>query len=122
MKALGLYTAIYKAPDLALAKVWYAAAFGVEPYFDEPFYVGFNIGGCELGLDPDSGSGHAGPGGVVAYWGVPDIEAAVRHMVQTGGSLSIPVQEVGEGIRVAVIADPFGNTIGLIENPHFKRP
>lgn len=33
-----------------------------------------------------------------------------------------PLQEVGEGIKVASIADPFGNEIGLIENPHFKLP
>jgi len=26
---------------------------------------------------------------------------------------------VGTGIRVATIADPFGNLVGLIENPHF---
>jgi predicted enzyme related to lactoylglutathione lyase len=58
----------------------------------------------------------------VAYWGVPDIEDAVRHMVEAGGTLSAPVQDVGEGIRVAVIADPFGNAVGLIQNPHFKRP
>ena len=121
MKALGLYTAIYKAPDLARAKAWYAAAFGVQPYFDEPFYVGFNIGGCELGLDPDP-SGRSGPGGVTAYWGVPDIAAAVQHLVDVGGTVANPVQDVGDGIRVAVIADPFGNGVGLIQNPHFHRP
>jgi hypothetical protein len=27
---------------------------------------------------------------------------------------------VGDGIRVGVVADPYGNAIGLIENPHFK--
>ena len=37
---LGLRTVIYAAPDLAKAKEWYASAFGVDPYFDEPFYVG----------------------------------------------------------------------------------
>ena len=47
----GLRTVIYHAPDLAAAKAWYAAAFGVKPYFDEPFYVGFEIGGFELGLE-----------------------------------------------------------------------
>lgn len=36
--------------DLASAKAWYSKAFGISPYFDEPFYVGFNIGGYELGL------------------------------------------------------------------------
>ena len=49
---LGLRTCIYPVPDLAAAKAWYARAFGVEPYFDEPFYVGFEIGGYELGLIP----------------------------------------------------------------------
>lgn len=117
----GLYTALYRVPDLARAKAWYSAAFGVQPYFDEPFYVGFNIGGCELGLDPDPAGGHAGPGGVTAYWGVADIEAAVQHFTQVGGTVAAPVQDVGEGIRVAAIADPFGNQVGLIENPHFNR-
>lgn len=121
MKVLGLYTTIYKAPDLAKAKAWYSAAFGVQPYFDEPFYVGFNIAGCELGLDPDLSSTRAGPGGVTAYWGVADIDAAVKHFTKAGGKLVGPVQDVGEGIRVAAIADPFGNHVGLIENPHFNR-
>jgi predicted enzyme related to lactoylglutathione lyase len=121
VKPLGLYTAIYRVPDLARAKAWYSAAFGVEPYFDEPFYVGFNIAGCELGLDPDPG-GARGPGGVTAYWGVPDIDAAVRHFTQAGGSLAAAIQDVGEDIRVATIADPFGNLVGLIQNPHFHKP
>jgi catechol 2,3-dioxygenase-like lactoylglutathione lyase family enzyme len=50
---LGLRTVIYHAPDLAKAKAWYSTAFGAAPYFDEPFYVGFEIGGFELGLNPD---------------------------------------------------------------------
>jgi hypothetical protein len=29
---------------------------------------------------------------------------------------------VGEGIKVATVTDPFGNPIGLIENPHFELP
>ena len=119
MKILGLYTVIYKAPDLARAKAWYSAAFGAQPYFDEPFYVGFNIGGYELGLDPDPSGTRPGAGGVTAYWGVPDIDAAVRHFTQVGGTVATPVQDVGEGIRVATIADPFGNVVGLIQNPHF---
>lgn len=49
-RILGLRTTIYKVSDLAKAKVWYMKAFGVAPYFDEPYYVGFNIGGYELGL------------------------------------------------------------------------
>ena len=112
----GLRTVIYGVTDIVQAKEWYAKAFGVEPYFDEPFYVGFNIGGFELGLDPNSPSGS---GGVTAYWGVPNASDAVEYMLSVGGKISSPVQDVGEGIRVAAVLDPFGNTIGIIENPHF---
>ena len=116
---LGLRTAIYHVPDLQRAKAWYAKAFGVVPYFDEPFYVGFNIGGYELGLDPDTSTVGAGARGVVAYWGVADVQLAVDHFTNAGASLLSPVHDVGDGIRVATVADPFGNPVGLIENPHF---
>jgi predicted enzyme related to lactoylglutathione lyase len=116
---LGLRTVIYHVPDLKRAKEWYISAFGVKPYFDEPFYVGFNVGGYELGLDPDPKGAKPGPGGSVAYWGVPNADAAVAHFQKVGATLRSPVQDVGEGIRVATVADPFGNVVGLIENPHF---
>ena len=116
---LGLRTVIYHVPDLPRAKAWYSAAFGVQPYFDEPFYVGFSVGGYELGLDPATKGTPPGPGGTVAYWGVQNVEAAVQDFIQAGASLKAPVQDVGGDIRVATIADPFGNLVGLIENPHF---
>ncbi|MEM9296837.1 MAG: hypothetical protein AAGA64_00495 [Bacteroidota bacterium] len=50
----GLRTTIYKVNDIYSAKEWYSKAFNTTPYFDEPFYVGFNIGGYELGLQPES--------------------------------------------------------------------
>lgn len=118
--SLGLRTVIYRVPDLARAKAWYEAAFGIAPYFDEPFYVGFNIGGFELGLDPDLEGGKAGHGGSTAYWGVANIEAALPKFVREGGVMRSEPHDVGDGIRVASVSDPFGNTIGLIENPHFK--
>ena len=117
----GLATAIYKVPDLAAAKAWYAKAFGLAPYFDEPFYVGFNIGGYELGLDPDP-STPAGPGGSLPYWRVEKIGPAFDHFVANGATVVNPVQDVGGEIKVATVADPFGNLIGLIENPHFVLP
>jgi predicted enzyme related to lactoylglutathione lyase len=118
-RVLGLRTVIYHVPDLERAKQWYRTAFGVEPYFDEPFYVGFNIGGYELGLDPDTEGAKPGPGGSVAYWGVADADAALTHFQHAGATVRSPVRDVGEGIRVATVADPFGNVVGLIENPHF---
>lgn len=114
----GLRTVIYHAPDLALAKVWYTAAFGVAPYFDEPFYVGFNVGGFELGLDPDVSRVRVGDN-AVAYWGVDDIEAVHTRLLEQGAEPRQPVRDVGAEIKVASVADPFGNVIGLIQNPHF---
>jgi predicted enzyme related to lactoylglutathione lyase len=117
---LGLRTVIYHAPDLEKAKAWYAKALGIEPYFDQPFYVGFNVAGYELGLDPDAASTPGGNSGEVAYWGVASAEAAFRRLIDLGATERSAVQEVGEGIRVATVFDPFGNIFGIIENPHFK--
>ena len=116
---LGLRTVIYHAPDLAKAKAWYTAAFGIAPYFDEPFYVGFEIGGFELGLDPDVSGVNVG-NNAVAYWGVADIDKAYSHLLDHGAEPRDPVKDVGGDIKVATVADPFGNVIGLIKNPHFK--
>ena len=116
---LGLRTVIYKAPDLARAKGWYRELFGITPYFDEPFYVGFDVGGYELGLDPDTERQPPGPGGTVAYWGVADLRDALQRVTAAGADVVAPLQDVGGGIRVATIRDPFGNLLGLIENPHF---
>src|SRR6266513_793218 len=78
---LGLRTAIYHVPDLDKGKMWYSKVLGIEPYFDQPFYVGFNVGGYELGLDPDASSAPGGRGGAVAYWGVAEAEAAFRRIL-----------------------------------------
>jgi predicted enzyme related to lactoylglutathione lyase len=118
----GLATVIYHVRELDRAKAFYAAAFQQAPYFDQPFYVGFNIGGYELGLDPAPEGTPPGPGGTVAYWRVKELDEAMRHFVSAGATVTSPAQDVGEQIRVAAVADPFGNVIGLIENPHFELP
>ena len=117
---LGLRTVIYKVQDIARAKAWYTAAFGVEPYFDEPFYVGFSIGGFELGLDPDTSDGAPRAGSGLAYWGVANADASFAHFLSHGATEHSSVRDVGGGIRVAAVNDPFGNVVGLIENPHFS--
>lgn len=118
---LGLRTVIYNVDDLEQATAWYTAVLGQEPYFAEPFYVGFNVGGFELGLDP-SEEGRPGPGGTAAYWGVEEIGAAHARLLELGARENGPIQDVGGGIRVATVLDPFGNVFGIIENPHFRLP
>ena len=78
---LGLRTVIYHVSDLSRAKGWYSAVFGLTPYFDEPYYVGYNVGGFELGLDPDCSVQAPGAGGSTAYWGVSDVAAATARFV-----------------------------------------
>lgn len=118
----GLRTAAYHVEDLEAAKAWYEAATGVEPYFDEPFYVGFNIGGYELGLVPVERGQAADAGRVVVYWGVEDIDAALAHLLELGAQPNEAVQDVGDGVKVATVRDPFGNVLGIIENPYFSLP
>ena len=119
---LGLRTVIYPAPDLEKAKAWYSSILGIAPYFDQPFYVGFNVGGYELGLDPDSSNQPNRAGGEIVYWGVADAGAALERLLSLGATARTSVQDVGEGIKVASVLDPFGNIFAIIENPHFKLP
>lgn len=114
---LGLRTAIYPVTDLAEAKLWYAKALGVDPYFDQPFYVGFSVGGFELGLLPNGTPSVNGP---QALWGVSNASEEMTRLLLLGASELEPVADVGDGIKVAAVRDPFGNRIGIIENPNFK--
>jgi predicted enzyme related to lactoylglutathione lyase len=114
---LGLRTAIYPAPDLSAAKSWYSKVLDQKPYFDEPFYVGFSVGGFELGLVPDGNPSVHGP---QPLWGVVNATAAFAKLLELGATALESVTEVGGGIKVAAVIDPFGNRFGIIENPHFE--
>jgi predicted enzyme related to lactoylglutathione lyase len=116
----GLRTVVYAAPDLDSAKTWYTKAFGVQPYFDSANYVGFDIGGYELALDPHASVAQPPGSGPAVYWGVEDIEAELERLVGLGATVKGPLQDVGGDIKVASVLDPFGNRLGLIYNPHFS--
>lgn len=118
---LGLRTVKYSVTDLGRAKAWYTEVVGHGPYFDEPFYVGFNVGGYELGIVPDGGGPLRAEAGV-AYWGVRDADAAYARLIALGATPQDPVQDVGGGIKAGAVHDPFGNIVGVIENPHFSLP
>ena len=79
---LGLRTVIYAAPDLEAAKTWWTEFLGAGPYFDEPFYVGYEVGGYELGLLPSASLAD----GALTYWGVPDVDVAVAASLERGAT------------------------------------
>ena len=116
---LGLRTAGYRVRDLVVAKAWYTDILGVEPYFDQPYYVGYNVGGFELGLVPEPKLEDRRSDAGVAFWGVADADASYARLISRGATDHEPVQDVGEGIRIGSVRDPFGNVLGVIFNPHF---
>lgn len=117
---IGLRSHIMHVADLQAAKRWYTELLNRPPYFDEPFYVGFNVGGYELGLNPDTTHVRPGDGGSIVYWGVEDAAVALARLLELGATQVEEVRDVGDGIRHAIVRDPFGNQFGVIENPHFK--
>jgi predicted enzyme related to lactoylglutathione lyase len=115
---LGLRTSIHPVADLDAAKRWFTTVVGHDPYFDEPFYVGFEVGGYELGLLPDADAAD----GVQTYWGVENADRAVSELLEAGAHPHLPVTDVGGGIRTAMVRTPAGTLLGVIENPHFELP
>jgi len=110
-----LNTVVYPVKDAERAKPVYAALLGVEPYADEPYYVGFRLGGQELGLDPN---GHSrGLTGPTCYWEVDDIEASLERLVAAGAEVEQPVSDVGGGKRIASVKDADGNVTGIAQSP-----
>lgn len=119
MKFIGLATSIYKVSDLEKAKEWYTKAFGAEPYFDEPFYVGFNINGFELGLQTEGEQSSTKGNASICYWTVKDVNATVAEFIGLGATEHEASDDVGGGVVVASVRDPWGNIIGIIHNPEF---
>ena len=119
---LGLRTTIYMVDDIVKGTEWYSEAFNTKPYFNEPFYVGFNIGGYELGLQSEERDLNSKTENVFSYWGVNDIYEAYKHLIDLGAKKHEEPNNVGSDIMVASLYDPWNNIIGIIYNPHFKLP
>ena len=109
-----LRTVIYNVSDVQKAKEWYITVTGNQPYFDEPFYVGFDFNGCELGLHPEDETVVKG-NQTVSHWAVDNISECVKLLVEKGATVLADVADVGGGIQVATVIDPWGNAVGLIE-------
>ena len=111
----GLRTVIYPVADLAAATAWWTGLLGFGPYFEEPFYVGFEVAGYELGLLPGADPAD----GALTYWGVEDMPAAVDDALARGAVVHVPASEVGDDIVTATVRAPDGSIVGFIRNPHF---
>jgi catechol 2,3-dioxygenase-like lactoylglutathione lyase family enzyme len=113
---LGVRSVIYPAPDIVAARDWFVGVLGIQPYFDEPFYVGFNLGGYELGLDPGADVAR----GAISYWGVENANETLEELLTAGAADSSGVVDIGDGLLMATVQLPNGGGIfGIIENPAF---
>jgi predicted enzyme related to lactoylglutathione lyase len=111
----GIEVVVYPVSNLAQAKALYGTLLGVDPYADQPYYVGFRVGDQEIALDPNGhGKGMTGP---VVYVQVADIQSRLKQLLEAGAQPLQAVQDVGGGKLIASVKDADGNNIGLIQNP-----
>lgn len=115
----GLRTTVYMVDDLKAVTTWYKDILGIDPYFDTDFYVGFNVGGYELGLHPQEKPMDK-TANVFAYWAVDDVNAMYKLLLSKGAAEQEKPMDVGEGVVLAAVKDPWGNVFGIIDNPYFK--
>ena len=108
----GANSVIYPVKDIAKAKALFAALLGVEPYVDQPYYVGYLVEGQNIGLDPN---GHRH--GMTAYYDVADIQKTLQALLANGATSLQDVKDVGGGKLTAIVKDAEGNIIGLTQNP-----
>ncbi|MGI8668118.1 MAG: VOC family protein [Jatrophihabitans sp.] len=118
IQLLGLRTVIYPVTDLAAATAWWTALLGEPPYFNEPFYVGFTVGGYELGLLPDANPAE----GAQTFWGVESVPAAMAVAIELGAVEHTAATEVGDGIVTGTVLNTNGSVVGFITNPNFRLP
>lgn len=93
--------------DLDATKAVYTALLG-SPHTDEPYYVGYNINGFEVALNPAGGSG-----GPVAFVDVEDLDETRATLLAAGATERDAPRQVAPDARVCVLADAEGNPIGL---------
>src|SRR5881227_1800572 len=106
----GLRTVIHPVTDLPAAKAWWTQLLGFPPYFDQPFYVGFEVAGYELGLLPEASPAD----GALTYWGVESVQDAMDAAVAVGAVEHAAATEVGEGIITGSVLTATGNVVGFI--------
>jgi len=93
--------------DLDATKAVYTALLGA-PHTDEPYYVGYDVDGFEVGLAP--GDVADGP---VVYADVEDLDTTVATLLAAGATEHRAPRQVAPDVRVCVLADAGGNPIGL---------
>jgi predicted enzyme related to lactoylglutathione lyase len=107
----GIKTIIYPVKDITQAKTLFTKFLEVEPYADQPYYVGFKINDQDIGLVPNSPET-----GMTAFYHVDDIKNSLQILVDAGADIIQQIKNVGGERLIALAKDKDGNIIGLIQN------
>ena len=107
----GMKTIIYPVTDINRAKQFYSTLLGTEPFVDGAYYVGFQVGEQQIGLDP-----HGHKEGMTGYFHVSDIHKSLQDLVDAGAQTLQEIKNVGEGRLIASVKDVDGNIIGLLQD------
>jgi predicted enzyme related to lactoylglutathione lyase len=119
----GVATVRLHAADLPAAASWYADLLGAEPSLVRDEYVAWLVGphGQELGIlggayddDPSTERDRRGP---VTYWQVDDADHALADLKRRGATVLEAFRDFAGGYRGAVVVDPFGNALGVMQRP-----
>jgi predicted enzyme related to lactoylglutathione lyase len=107
----GIKTILYPVKDMTQAKTMFAKFLGVEPYADQPYYVGFKIDDQDIGLVPNNPEAT-----VTAFFHIDDIKNSLQIFVDAGGTIVQDIKNVGGGRLIASVKDKDNNIIGLVQN------
>jgi len=104
--------------DLAGLERFYGQLLGWKLNTDNPMRYGMVDTGAEGGIP----GGIYAPGDAVGqyvsfYADVQDLEASLAQAEQLGGKVAQPPIALESGARTAMIVDPEGHRIGLIQGP-----
>ena len=106
---------VFPVSNLKSATKLYRTLLGTEPYVEQDYYVGFRLGGLEVGLDPQ---GHLrGSTGALAYWTVDDAAASLQTLIDAGAEKVQDATDIGYGKIIAIAKDADGSMIGLLQAP-----
>ena len=125
----GMATVSFWADDVKAAREWYNNLLGITPYFERPdsnnpAYIEYRFGDFqhELGIIDRKFApkeAHPGPGGIVLFWHVDNIEQTLERLISMGAREYEPLTPREAGFITASVVDPFGNVLGIMYNPHY---
>lgn len=107
----GIKIILYPVKDINQSKTLFSKFLGVDPYVDQPYYVGFKINDQDIGLVPNNPEG-----GATVFYDVDDIKSSLQTLLDGGAELIQDIKNVGGERLIASVKDKDGNIIGLVQD------